>query len=61
MINHVPGRLSGDMICWGVLGGLLGVPWEPLGDLLGLPGGLFGPHWASWGPLGGLRVPTGSL
>ena len=61
MMNHVPGRLSGRMICWGVLGVLLGLPWGPLRGLLGLPGGSWGLHGASWESLGGLRGPPEDL
>ena len=55
LLNHVPGRPSGNMTLWGAWGRLLGFAWVPLGaswDILGASGGLTGkPPGAAWGPL----------
>ena len=56
-------RRAGGMLlgCLRVLGGLLEVPWDPLGvswevlGCLGGPGSVLGSSWGPWGDFGGLR------
>eukprot|EP00959_Pyramimonas_sp_CCMP1952_P399876 8378178-Pyramimonas_sp.AAC.1 len=59
--NHVPRKLSGNLIYWGVLEARWGLPLGLLRGLLGLPGASWEPHGASWEPLDGLQGLPGGL
>ena len=60
-MNYVPRRPSGNMILWGVWGGLSGVSLVTLGTSGGFLEGSWGAHGASWEPLDGLWEPPGAL